>query len=258
MPTESRAGRRVAFAGLLFDPLTLDEAVDWLEAREEDATFGYVVTPNVDHLARLQREGGVLHPLYRDAALCLNDSRILTRLAAALGIALPPVPGSDLTPALLARAGGEGAKVLVVGGGANVAERLQALYPGLRVDQNVPPMGLRSDAAARAAVAAAVVASGARYTLLAVGSPQQEMIAAEIARDPAARGTALCIGASIDFLVGAQRRAPRSIQRAGLEWAWRLVGEPQRMWRRYLVDGPVAIVAVLRDERRRRRDGRRC
>ena len=245
---------RVPFAGLQFDALTLDDAVARLAARDEDAPFGYVVTPNVDHVARLQRGDAALRAVYAGAVLCLNDSRILTRLAAALGVWLPPVPGSDLTPALLTRAAAERQEVLVVGGKAGDAERLRGLYAGLVVRQLMPPMGLRHDAGARAEVAAAVASAGARYILLAVGSPQQEMIAALVAQDPAARGTALCIGASIDFLVGVQRRAPRAVQRIGMEWAWRLASEPRRMWRRYLIDGPVALAAIVRDERRLRRD----
>ena len=74
--------------------------------------------------------------------------------------------------------------------------------------------------------------------LLAVGSPQQEVLAGRIAAAGGATGCALCIGASLDFIAGRQRRAPRVVQRLGLEWAHRLASQPGRLWRRYLVDGP--------------------
>ncbi|MFN3616165.1 MAG: WecB/TagA/CpsF family glycosyltransferase, partial [Rubrimonas sp.] len=83
----------------------------------------------------------------------------------------------------------------------------------------------------------AVEASGAQVTLLAVGSPQQELLAAALAENGRAGGVGLCIGAGLEFLVGAKKRAPDFMQRMGLEWAFRLMSEPRRLWRRYLVDG---------------------
>ncbi|WP_237216772.1 WecB/TagA/CpsF family glycosyltransferase, partial [Falsiroseomonas oryziterrae] len=67
------------------------------------------------------------------------------------------------------------------------------------------------------------------------------------------RGTALCIGASLLFLSGEERRAPRPLQRAGLEWAWRLAQDPRRLARRYLVEDPVLLSLLWREKARRRR-----
>ena len=89
--------------------------------------------------------------------------------------------------------------------------------------------------------------------LLAVGAPQQELLAHEMRASGRVRGTGLCIGAGIDFLVGAQSRAPRLVQRAHLEWAWRLAREPRRLWRRYLVDGPAIFPIAWAWARARRR-----
>jgi len=84
-----------------------------------------------------------------------------------------------------------------------------------------------------------------RYCLLAVGSPQQEMLAHELQRRGIARGLALCIGASINFLTGSERRAPHWMQRCGLEWLYRLLQNPARLAYRYLVRGP-RIFPLLR------------
>jgi exopolysaccharide biosynthesis WecB/TagA/CpsF family protein len=110
-------------------------------------------------------------------------------------------------------------------------------------------MGLRHDAAARHAAARFVVEARARFTFLAVGSPQQEMIAAAVAAMPGATGTALCIGASLDFITGRERRAPRLMRRLSLEWAYRLLSDPRRMWRRYLVEGPRVFIMAARFRR---------
>ena len=84
-----------------------------------------------------------------------------------------------------------------------------------------------------------------RYCLLAVGSPQQEMLAQRLKERGVARGLALCIGASINFLTGAERRAPAWMQASGMEWMFRLAQDPRRMAWRYLVRGP-RVFALLR------------
>jgi UDP-N-acetyl-D-mannosaminuronic acid transferase (WecB/TagA/CpsF family) len=117
-----------------------------------------------------------------------------------------------------------------------------------------PPMGFEGDPAALEAALRFVERAQARLTFLAVGSPRQEIVARRLAERGQARGTALCIGASLLFLCGAERRAPVAVQRAGLEWAWRLAQDPRRLARRYLRDDP-AILALLWREARARRQG---
>jgi hypothetical protein len=77
-----------------------------------------------------------------------------------------------------------------------------------------------------------------RFCFLAVGSPQQEILAQQLKARGVVRGLALCIGASINFLTGDERRAPVWMQRSGTEWLFRLLQAPRRMARRYLVRGP--------------------
>lgn len=239
---------RASFLDVDFDLLDLDGAVAWLAARGSDQALAYVVTPNVDHLVRAEREPVLFRPLYREAALCLCDSRVLAKLARACGVRLPVVPGSDLTPALFERVVHSGEGVCVVGGRKESVGRLRARYPGATVAHCPAPMGLRDNPAALAATAQAAVATGrgSRFWLLAVGSPQQEMLARAMTGVAGAAGTALCVGASIEFLTGDQRRAPRAVQRIGLEWLWRLASDPRRLARRYLLDGPAIFPAAFR------------
>ena len=93
----------------------------------------------------------------------------------------------------------------------------------------------------------------ARFAFLAVGSPRQEVVAEALVRRGKATGIGLCIGSSLLFLTGAERRAPRLVQDAGLEWAWRLAGNPRRLARRYLVDSPRVIGLLRREARGARR-----
>jgi exopolysaccharide biosynthesis WecB/TagA/CpsF family protein len=90
-----------------------------------------------------------------------------------------------------------------------------------------------------------VVKAQAPLIFLAVGMPQQEILAGHIADHPQARGVGLCIGASIDFLTGKQRRAPVWVQKAGLEWLHRLLSDPRRLASRYLVECPRIIFYLI-------------
>jgi exopolysaccharide biosynthesis WecB/TagA/CpsF family protein len=99
-------------------------------------------------------------------------------------------------------------------------------------------MGVRDDRDAQNAVIEFVQQSAANLVLFAIGSPQSELLCAEI-RGRGATGAGLCIGASLEFLTRAKKRAPLWMRRVGLEWLFRLLSEPRRLWRRYLVKGPL-------------------
>ncbi len=231
---------RVAFLDIAFDALSEAQIVEALRARRAGDAFAYLVTPNVDHVVRLARldRAGPEHRAYAGARWCLCDSRILARLAAMRGIDLPVVPGSDLTARTMREIMGAGDRLCLIGGDATTAAALGAIRPDVTIVQHIPPMGLRDDAVARAGAARFAAEAQARFVLIAVGSPQQELLAADIARLPGASGTGLCIGASVDFLTGRTRRAPHWMQRASIEWLHRLLSDPVRLWRRYLVAGP--------------------
>lgn len=235
--------------GRSFDLLELDQTLSLLFARGEREAFGYVVTPNVDHLVRLaDRDADPrAKSAYDDAWLCLCDSKIVALLARLRGRSLTVVPGSDLTANFLADPRIAGATVAIIGGEQETLSHLQTLYPDTTFVQHLPPMGLASNPAAISACADFVAAHTPRFVLLAVGSPQQELVAAEIKRRDLC-GTGLCIGASIDFLTGKVQRAPRWMRAMALEWLHRLLSEPRRLWRRYLVTGPRILLIALRGD----------
>jgi N-acetylglucosaminyldiphosphoundecaprenol N-acetyl-beta-D-mannosaminyltransferase len=251
---EQREGRE--FLGLRFDPLAPHEILERVVDRAPLARFAYVVTPNVDHVVRLSQGAPEVTRAYRDAWLCVNDSRVLERLADAVGVSLPAAPGSDLVADLLDDPRlDRDAPIMVVGGNEELLEGLRARYGLTRLMHHMPEMGMRHKPAVMAQAVAAVEASRARFTLLAVGSPQQELLAAALAENGRAVGVGLCIGAGLEFLVGAKKRAPGFMQRMGLEWAFRLMSEPRRLWRRYLVDGirifPIFVAELSRMRARR-------
>ena len=243
-------GRRLL--GLDFADLDAASAAEWIAARPAGADFAYVVTPNADHLVRLSRDPSLL-PLYRAALLCLLDSRVVARTARLIGLAAPAVAtGSDLTARLLSAHVGPGERVTIIGlREAHLASLVAraGIAPPAHYD---PPMGFDRDPAEMRRTVQFVLDHPARLVFLAVGSPRQERLAAAIAASGKARGTGLCIGASLEFAAGAVPRAPGFMQRLGIEWLHRMLSDPRRLARRYLLDNPPIFVLLLRERLRSR------
>lgn len=221
-------------------------------ARLPTDAFAYVVTPNVDHVIRVQHFRSDLWPAYRHAWMTLCDSRILARLAKWTGLVLPLVPGSDLTSALFGNTIRADDRIAFLGGSDTTIASLCRSYHLTNVVHLNPPMGFIDKPLELAQAVEFLVTTRAQYSFLAVGSPQQEIVAYLVQKRGLAIGIGLCIGASLEFLTGRQRRAPRAVQRLALEWLFRLLSNPRRFSRRYLVDGPL-IIHIYREWRRHRR-----
>lgn len=230
--------RHARFCEMPFSAVDARETIRFLELRTATDPFGYIVTPNVDHVVRNWRGDGQLAELYDEAELSLCDSRIVGLIGRICGVRLPVVTGSDLTAILLDYVVDPHERLTIVGGAAEVVARLARRYGLKNVRHHNPPMGFVHDPLAVLEAAQFVERNAARFVLFAVGSPQQERLAFEIKRRGMASGIGLCVGASLLFLTGDLARAPEWMQRARLEWLHRLLQEPRRMWRRYLYDGP--------------------
>ena len=229
---------KTEFLGLYFNDLDQTQALKELMLLVGKQTFSYVVTPNVDHIVALHRKPeAIVKSAYTSADLILCDSRILGILAKRSGLSLEPVPGSDLTRELL-NASSKSLRCAVIGGDCALHAHLAKLYPQHVWTFHQPPMGVRRNNAARLEIAQFVETAKAEIIFFAIGSAQSEICCFEIAQRGRAQGVALCIGASLEFLTGAKKRAPVWMQRASLEWLHRLTSEPKRLWRRYLVEGP--------------------
>jgi N-acetylglucosaminyldiphosphoundecaprenol N-acetyl-beta-D-mannosaminyltransferase len=242
--------RTIRLLGLEFADLDVEAAAEWLAHRPATEPFGYVTTPNADHLVRLNQRPGFA-PLYRDALMRLLDSRVVAGVARLAGLPVPRVAtGSDLTELLLTRHVAVGDRITIVGLRREWLPALVArcgIAPPAHYD---PPMGFADDASSLRAAVDFVLTHPARFVFLAVGSPQQEILAGAIAKTRRATGVGLCIGASLEFLAGAAQRAPRWVQRAGLEWLYRLCGNPRRLTRRYLHDCPLVFPMLIRERLR--------
>lgn len=230
-------------AGPLFldqrlDDLSHAEVISHLYQMNRAGTYTYLVTPNIHHLLRLlNTQAGDMKGDYGGADLVICDSRVVEMLASFVGKRITAYPGADIVKDLLASKPERRYLVGVVGPAAEQVASLSAQYPAWRFAHYATPMMQVGTPDFDAAVDQ-VLAGEWDFLLLCLGFPKQEAFAAALRQRGRSSGTALCVGASVDFLVGTQRRAPRFVQRARLEWLHRLLQDPKRLWRRYLIEGP--------------------
>ena len=217
-----------------------------------------VVTPNVDHLVRLDANPDLM-PLYVQADYIFADGMPVVWASKALGGPVLPerVTGADLFVALARNAAAASLPIFVIGGMPGQEEELQQafarVYPGLRAQVFAPsmqfdPLGAEGEEALRriAAMRPAIV-----FTCL--GMPKQERFAL-LQRARIEAPLVLCVGAAMEFALGFKQRAPMWMQKSGLEWFWRLASEPRRLWRRYLVQSTRFARLFWRERNSRRRD----
>lgn len=241
--------RKSAFFGnLRFDHYSMDELVK--NILDYTDSLQTIVTPNVDHVIRANDSPDLL-PLYRNAEISVNDSRILKKVSRLvkkdLGMVLP---GSDLTRNLIEKLQNSETPITVIGCSNESMAIIQDKYQLKNLNHYNPPMGFINDEAEVAKCVDLLVKNSPSIAFLAVGSPRQEILA-EKAKKANAKGSALCIGASLMFLAGEEKRAPEIFQKLSLEWLFRLLQSPRRLAKRYLVDGFKIIPIILRERKKK-------
>jgi N-acetylglucosaminyldiphosphoundecaprenol N-acetyl-beta-D-mannosaminyltransferase len=210
---------------------------------------GVVVTPNLDHWRRLSVDPDFAD-LYRQADIVVADGMPLVWSSMLYGTPLPErVAGSSLISTLTAAAAGRGRSIFLLGGAPGAADAtadvLRQRHPELNVCGTLcPEFGFEKDEAAMSHIIATLASAEPDIVYVGLGSPKQEKLAARL-RSLVPQAWWLGIGVSFSFMSGQIKRAPRWMQRSGLEWVHRLAKEPRRMAQRYLVeDLPFAISAL--------------
>ena len=235
---ESAAPPVVDLLGLAVHRVTNAEALAYALELARRPTSTLVMTPNTDHVLRAHRDPA-FRGLYEHADLVIADGQPVVWAARLLGRPLPErVAGSDLMPALCVAAARAGLTYFFVGGNpgdAQAAATALAARAGTDgcVGIDCPPMGFEKDPAYVDALLARIAAANPHIVCLGLGSPKQERLMVEW-QPRIARGVILGVGITFSFVAGTVRRAPRWLQRLGLEWLWRVFREPRRLWRRYL------------------------
>lgn len=231
--------QRIELFGIVIHNVTMNEAVEGITGWLAGSGRHYVTTPNVDHVMRLQHDPE-FRQIYRNASLVVADGMPIIWASRWLGKPLKErVSGADLLPKVCEVAAASGKTVFLLGGKDGIAERaaqnLQARFPSLRVvGAYGPPFGFESDEAENQRIVRVINEAQPDILFVGLGAPKQEKWVARHLQQLQIK-VALCVGAGIDYVAGTLKRAPRWMQRVGLEWAWRLFQEPGRLWRRYLV-----------------------
>ncbi len=246
---------RVHLFGVDIDVMTMQDAVSAIDdsLRTPDAACQYVVTPNVDHVVVLEK-----HPefraAYEDASLVLADGWPVVLASRLLRKSLPErVSGSDFVPAIFdqAQLTKNPLRIYLLGAGPSVAERaaenIQAKWPAVEVvGCYSPPFGFEKEESETEAILDRIREAKPHLLVVGLGAPKQELwVHQHQSRIHA--NWALCVGACIDFMAGEKRRAPYWMQKCGLEWFFRMLSEPRRLFKRYAYDAIRFPLLVLKE-----------
>lgn len=231
---------RIKFLNTYIDNLTMEEALLQVDKYVSSTVGSYIVTPNVDHIVKLE-DDIEFQNVYKEASLILTDGMPLIWISKFKKTPIKEkISGSDLFPQICSMAAKKNYKVFLLGAGPGVAqkaaENLVEKYSGLNIVGTYSPIYGFEESPQEIENIIKII-NNAKPDILAVGlgAPKQEKFIFKY-KDRLNVPLSLAIGASIDFEAGNIRRAPVWMQKAGLEWFYRLLKEPKRMFRRYLID----------------------
>ena len=241
----------VELHGVELHAITERQAIDHVLDELDDGRGGVVVTPNLDLLRRCKTD---LHfaAMVAEADLAVADGMPLIWASRLQGTPLPErVAGSNLITSLNGEAAARGRKVFLLGGSPGAADGAAAVllekFPNLQiVGKHCPPIGFDRNAKLWDEMQRQVVDSAPDIVWVALGSPKQELTIAKL-RPLLPNAWFLGVGVSFSFLCGQVHRAPKWMQKSGIEWMHRLIQEPSKLWKRYLVSGvPFALKLLTR------------
>jgi exopolysaccharide biosynthesis WecB/TagA/CpsF family protein len=197
-----------------------------------------VFTLNLDHVVKMRKDL-LFRRAYRRAGLITADGFPIVLAGRLQGKRVSRVAGSDLIAPVSAEAARSGKSVYLFGSSsevlANASQLLRERNPGLIIaGVFAPPQGFDPTSEDARHCIATIGDSGADLCFVALGAPKQELFA-DHGKSLLPNVSFVCIGAGLDFIAGAQVRAPHWMQRWGLEWLWRAASDPQRLLHRYLL-----------------------
>lgn len=227
--------RRVKLLNILINNLSLQELLEQIKE-------GVVFTPNVDHLIKLQNDEDFLR-VYTIADYKLCDSQILLYASRFLGSPIKEkVSGSDFFPAFYNyHKHNQAIKIFLLGADTGVARQAQIninkkVKRNIIVDSYSPLFGFETTDKECMEIVEMINKSEATVLAIGVGAPKQEKWIYQYKHKMPNIKIFLAIGATIDFEAGNVKRAPKWMSNIGLEWLHRLLSEPKRLWKRYLVE----------------------
>lgn len=231
---------RRKFMNLCLDDITFEEAVREIGRMACDEGKHYVVTPNVDHVVKIEKDLE-LRKIYENADLILTDGTPLMWIAESLGAPIKEkITGADMFPKVCEMAAETGYTMFFLGAGPGAAERakerLEKKYPGLSVVGTYsPPMDFEKNKKEVDKTIKIINEKCPQILVVGLGCPKQEKFIYKYL-DRMNIHVALPFGAAIDFEAGIVKRAPLWMRKIGMEWFFRFLQEPGRLFVRYFID----------------------
>ena len=243
---------RIKFMNTDIDNLTMAETLNEIDKLIQKKNCSYVVTPNVDHIVRLEKDEE-LQKVYKDASLILTDGKPLIWISKWYKTPIKEkISGSDLFPRVCQLAANKNYTMYLLGAAEGVADtaarNLMKKYPGLNiVGTYSPPFGFEKNEQEMNKIKTQIQDVHPDILIVGLGCPKQEKFMYYHCKElgvPISFG----LGASIDFEAGNIKRAPKWMSNHGLEWLYRFSKEPKRLFKRYFVDD-LKIIQVARKYR---------
>lgn len=243
---------RIKFMNTDIDNLTMAETLNEIDKLIQKKNCSYVVTPNVDHIVRLEKDEE-LQKVYKNASLILTDGKPLIWISKWYKTPIKEkISGSDLFPNVCELAANKNYTMYLLGAAEGVADtaakNLMKKYPGLNVVGTYsPPFGFEKNEQEMNKIKTQIQAVHPDILIVGLGCPKQEKFMYYHCKElgvPISFG----LGASIDFEAGNIKRAPKWMSNRGLEWLYRFSKEPKRLFKRYFVDD-LKIIQVARKYR---------
>lgn len=221
------------------------EAIDRFIVNKQKA---YIVAINVDVVMRIEQDA-LLKKITDDANIVIVDGKPLVWISRLYKRPIvEKISGSDLVPLLCERAAKKGYSIFILGGKEGVPEKaeqnLKKMYPGICIaGAYSPPFGFEKNQEELDYVNKLISEKNPDILLACLGCPKQEKFIYENMNKYNAK-VSVCAGATVDFLAGSVKRAPRWMSNHGLEWLYRFVQEPKRLFKRYFIDD-IKIIQLI-------------
>lgn len=238
---------KIKVLNVLINNVLLDDVLEKL-------TEGIVFTPNVDHIMKLQHDKEFFRA-YGTADYKMCDSQILMYVSKFLGTPIrEKISGSDFFPAFYNyHKNNEGIKIFLLGAAEGVAKQAQCRINeqvGRRivVGSHSPSFSFEKNEKEGEKIVKMINNSGATVLVVGVGAPKQEKWIYKYKQELSNIKIFLAVGATIDFEAGKISRSPNWMSSIGFEWLYRLISEPKRLWKRYLIEDLPFLWLILQQK----------
>ena len=241
---------RINFLGINIDNCTKNELIHSIEQQIKNHAISQIVGVNIDQVLRVN-QNQYSRKIFDESTIVFTDGKPIIWMSKLLGSPIiERTTGPDLMNDLCALAALKGYRIFLLGAGPGVAfkavKKLTNKYNGLVITGTYsPPFGFEKDKDELNKINMMLKSSNSDMLFVGLGSPKQDIFIYEN-KDVYQIPVSFSMGAAIDFIAGNIKRAPRWMINCGLEWFYRVLRDPKRLWKRYFIDDLKIIPLFLK------------